>query len=476
MTKTKLGRLSLRLRAAFVALVVVATMAALVPAFAGPGQVSEIDTGPPIQLAIDASRNLLYVLQVPIKVFDLTTEQLVKTIPYSTSPGEGGERFAVDPVLNRLFVIASPGGCGYGPSHMAVIDLSSGTQVATLTLGQGAHDITVNPQTGRVYVVAGCPSEVTVVDGRSASIVDHIRLAPPLDPYQYGSGITHVAVDPTTNRLYVSFVGSSHVVVVDGTTNAQIDDIYLQSPLMDSGMLAVDSRRHRLFVLINAPNFPTVIAIDTSNDQVLETINLGEGSRPTWGWPQPNGIAVSELTGRVYVNNLAPFDNEFGDPGSLVTIDEATNRIVDRTPIGGYTQSPVVLPDSWRLYLGNGFYGTTVSVISEDAVAPVSTITTPDRSILHSADKIVGTVSDDFSGVKEVDVSLTSATGTSTSKASISCSADLRSCSWQIPAPSIPGAYLVQVQGIDRAGSLEIAGPSTNTPAGPYKSFVVLPG
>ncbi|MFN2609531.1 MAG: hypothetical protein ABR507_01445, partial [Actinomycetota bacterium] len=111
----------------------------------------------------------------------------------------------------------------------------------------------------------------------------------------------------------------------------------------------------------------------------------------------------------------------------------------------------------------------------EDAIAPVSTINVQTPATLHPGELITGSVTDDYSGLDGVRVTFTSALGTTTKDASVTCSATLLSCTWTTSAPVARGIYDIQVQGIDRAGTMEQAwSPTAKGTTGPHVVATVL--
>ena len=79
--------------------------------------------------------------------------------------------------------------------------------------GSGPEGIAVNPTTNRVYVANTSDSSVTVIDGATDTVLATVRT---------GSYCQAVAVNPTTNKIYVANNYAHSVTVIDGAT--QRDD------------------------------------------------------------------------------------------------------------------------------------------------------------------------------------------------------------------------------------------------------------
>ncbi|MCA1841139.1 MAG: hypothetical protein LC723_12580, partial [Actinobacteria bacterium] len=251
------------------------------------------------------------------------------------------------------------------------------------------------------------------------------------------------------------------LLIMDIATNRILKNI----PGFDRALgpkLLLDSTRHVLYAAFWAD---IIQVFDTLSETVVGQFSVGD---------IPNSLTVNPTTGRLYVTLPMPQSGEFGDPGYLLTIDEQANTIIDRTPINSTPAGIAAWPGHWRLFIGDEF-GLSIQVMTEDAIAPVSTINAQTPTTLHPGQSITGSVTDDYSGVDKVRVTFTSALGATTKNASVTCSANLLSCTWTTNAPSSQGIYDIQVQGMDRAGTMEQAwSPTAKGPTGPHVIATVL--
>ena len=71
----------------------------------------------------------------------------------------------------------------------------------------------VNPNTNRIYVTNDSSDNVSVIDGASNTVVATVAVG----SYPHG-----VAVNPNTNRIYVANSVSNNVSVIDGATNTVV--------------------------------------------------------------------------------------------------------------------------------------------------------------------------------------------------------------------------------------------------------------
>ena len=85
--------------------------------------------------------------------------------------------------------------------------------VATVAVGRYPICMAVNPSTNRIYVANEGNDNVSVIDGASNAVVATV----PVGSYPLG-----VAVNPSTNRIYVANYCSGNVSVIDGASNTVV--------------------------------------------------------------------------------------------------------------------------------------------------------------------------------------------------------------------------------------------------------------
>ncbi|MGD0478468.1 MAG: beta-propeller fold lactonase family protein, partial [Nitrososphaerales archaeon] len=81
-------------------------------------------------------------------------------------------------------------------------------------VGDNPTGVAVNPTTNTVYVTNSGDGTVTVINGADNSIITTIPVGS-----GNGSDPIDVAVNPTTNLVYVANSGDGTVTVIDGATN-----------------------------------------------------------------------------------------------------------------------------------------------------------------------------------------------------------------------------------------------------------------
>lgn len=87
--------------------------------------------------------------------------------------------------------------------------------VATVAVGTQPARVAVNATTNRIYVTNQNSNNVSVIDGNTNAVLATVPV---------GSGPVGVDVNPTINRVYVANfgTGANSVSVIDGATNAVI--------------------------------------------------------------------------------------------------------------------------------------------------------------------------------------------------------------------------------------------------------------
>ncbi|MGD0766168.1 MAG: YncE family protein, partial [Dehalococcoidia bacterium] len=169
-----------------------------------------------------------------------------------------------------------------------------------------------------------------------------------------------VAVNPSTNRIYVANYNSNNVSVIDGAGNTVVATVAVVAGGNGPEGVAVNPNTNRIYVAnFNSGN---VSVIDGTSNTVVATVAVG------YWWGGDGGVAVNPNTNLIYVTN-------YGGQGSdnVSVIDGASNTVVATVAVGTYPVGVAVNPNTNRIYVAN-LSDDTVSVI-EDIVSPTPTAT-----------------------------------------------------------------------------------------------------
>ena len=142
-----------------------------------------------------------------------------------------------------------------------------------------------------------------------------------------------IAVNPTTNRIYVTNFYNASLSVIDGNTNAILATLPLP---VGAGVVAVDGTRNRVYVTNDTQATPgsTLTVIDGGTDRIVGSITVGSG---------PQAVAVDPGTNRIYAANA--------DSRSVLVVDGKTLAVVGTVSLAAAPVDLAVDPDMQRIYV-----------------------------------------------------------------------------------------------------------------------------
>lgn len=220
--------------------------------------------------------------------------------------------------LLSLLVAASVVLAGAGVVVGAQSDLEIETRVE---LQAGANRIAVDSTTNTVYVsVSG---SVSVVDADTKAVDTVETLDDPRD----------LELNPETNRLYVANGFGHGLTVIDTTSNSVVTTLDFGTSVPQG--VGVNTETNTVYVSTTGGR---VIVVDGANNTVVDEIRFG-------GSPAGVDVAVNSETNRAYVA-LTPTD-------VVAVIDGTDNSVVDTVPTGERPFSIAVVPETDRVYVSN---------------------------------------------------------------------------------------------------------------------------
>ena len=213
-------------------------------------------------------------------------------------------------------------------------------------------EIAVNPTTNTIYVAnVGDNTAVLVIDGTTNEVIDTI--------YLEHAFISEIAVNPTTNNIYVVSSETDRVQVIDGITNEVIDTI--SSPNITG--FAVNPTSNKFYMSSDDISWSFVTFDGTTNEPIalLERFEFGE-------------IAVNPTTNTIYV--LDTFDN------TIKVIDGTTNLIIDEINVEhSFTEYTImaVNPTTNTVYLSefNSRYLSVIDGTTNEVIDTIDVETVP---------------------------------------------------------------------------------------------------
>jgi YVTN family beta-propeller protein len=198
---------------------------------------------------------------------------------------------------------------------MSVIDGITNEIIDTISVGKTPYGVAVNPLSNKIYVTDIVTNTVTVIDGETNEISAKIPV---------GKKPTGLAIDipdkkGENNRLYVANYDSDSVSVIDTVTNEVTNNI---TSVGDSPVgMAVNSISNKLYVSNIASN--TVAVIDTNN---VSSETGAKNNTALLKEIKVNPTLKTSYSGEDSFVNI-PADVGFPLLASQVTIDSFENRV-----------------------------------------------------------------------------------------------------------------------------------------------------
>ncbi len=192
-------------------------------------------------------------------------------------------------------------------------------------MGANPESVAVNETTNTIYVTNRGSATVSVIDGTTGVVTSTIST---------GSMPASVAVNETTNTVYVANQGDESVSVIDGATNT------LTGTITVAGVHQVAVNAATNTVYATGYYSASVAVIDGASNTVTTTIAVDS---------YPSGVAVDTTAHRVYVSSL-------GDH-TLTVINSNTNAVAGVIAGMGIGVNGVAVDESTHTIFANSNQG-----------------------------------------------------------------------------------------------------------------------
>ena len=285
---------------------------------------------------------LTYAMFMPTSPQPLIIDQRI--VPVGESPGG----VAVNPTTNTVYV------ANYDSNTVSVIDGKTNTVTDTVSVGESPGGVAVNPTTNTIYVANFDPNTVSVIDGKTNTVTDTVPV---------GSGPEGVAVNPTTNTIYVTNYADNTISAITGrnyVANSDSNPISVKDSKTNKVMavlvgespygVAVNPTTNTIYVTNDLDS--TTSVIDGKTNTVTDTVSVGES---------PDGVAVNPTTNTIYVANY--------DPNTVSVISGKTNNVTDTVSVGESPQGVAVNPTTNTIYVANYDSNTISVLINRNNLA-----------------------------------------------------------------------------------------------------------
>jgi YVTN family beta-propeller protein len=295
----------------------------------------------PYYAAVDPATDMLYetnYVDNTVSVINGATNAVVATIPV----GNNTRGIAVDPATDTIYV------ANFLDNTVSVINGATNTVTATLSGFNRPLDVAVDPTTDKIYVTNYNSDVVSVINGAINAVTATVTVGP-VDGVFYGA--FGVDVDPVTNTVYVANQhDAGGLYVINGATNTvttrlsaqgatfvavnpTTDKIYVTG--VSNEVTVVNGANNTVANVISVPVTGQGVAVNANSDTVYvvngagNSVSLIDGATSTWTSTQAVGnnpftVAVNQVTGEVFVTNsygntVTAFGGHLGDGAQSVS-------------------------------------------------------------------------------------------------------------------------------------------------------------
>jgi DNA-binding beta-propeller fold protein YncE len=247
------------------------------------------------------------------------------------------DHFGVDLKGNRLFVSSEE------EPAVEVFDLRTNKHLQSLTDFKEPHNVLPFPELKKIFVVDGEASEIKILDYDSYKLIGRIALTIDSDPVVY---------DPASKYLYVVNGGREAktptclISVVDIATGKKLADMTLETNRLES--MAIEKSSNRLFV--NMTGINSIGVVDREKRAVVQTwpITAGKENVP---------LQYDEATHRLFLATRKP--------SKLVVVNADNGKEVTSLDVADYVDDLAYDAAHHRLYVPGGGGSGAVSVVEQ---------------------------------------------------------------------------------------------------------------
>jgi len=252
---------------------------------------------------------LLMLVAFARATVDPLQQEIITTINLDKEP----QCIAVNEQTNRIYVGAE--------DCLLIIDGETDTVIAEILPDVQVAALAVNPQTNRIYA-AEYGDKIVVIDGSTNQQVGEI------DEGIYRQ--SDIAVNPVTNLVYIEdrtvVMGSyDRVVVYDGETYTFVRAVNIvgsnEHPTIETVGVAVNPETNRVYVTWSGNN--SLCVVDGDTYEILGTVSPSSFSREVMVNPYTNYVYVGDavLDGDTLVEVLSDYD------GTVEAVDPVNNLL-----------------------------------------------------------------------------------------------------------------------------------------------------
>jgi DNA-binding beta-propeller fold protein YncE len=231
------------------------------------------------------------------------------------------DHLGIDQKGGRLFVAAE------SAHQVLVFDLHSGKYLRSIPDVQIPHAIFVREDLDRIFITDGGAGAVKVYNGKTYALLKTIALKLDSDSIGY---------DPATHLLYVDNGGGdahetfSMLSIIDTSREAKIADIKIDGDTLEA--IAIDPSSNRIYV--NNPAKNEVTVLNRQDHKIITSWPVTKGKRNV-------AMALDAAGHRLFVATRS---------GNISVFDTATGKEVTSMPIGKGVDDLAFDPATKRIY------------------------------------------------------------------------------------------------------------------------------
>jgi YVTN family beta-propeller protein len=226
-----------------------------------------------------------------------------------------------------------------------------------IMLDSSPVDVAVNPTTNKIYIGIPTTDKIYVLEGSTNSIISNITI----------NGVPNsLVVNPNTNTIYVTSQETDKIYVIDGFKNTVVKSIQA-GPIVND--MAIDSNEFgglgSLIFVANQGNETgnsRIDVIDGIRNEIIGNISTGASSY---------GIGIDETLNRAYVTNTGSNDVDVID--YVTTLDHSfSGKKIDKISVGSLPTGITVNPQNGKIYVTNS---------GENSISIIDSISTNKSSL-----------------------------------------------------------------------------------------------
>ena len=229
-----------------------------------------------------------------------------------------------------------------------------------IILDSSPVDVAVNPTTNKIYLAIPDTDKVYVVDGFTNSIISSITI----------NGVPNsIVVNPKTNTIYVASPETDKIYVIDGFNNTIVKSIQ-SGPLVAD--MAIDSNEFgglgSLIFIANRGNEnvnSSIHIIDGITNKIIGNISM-------YRYSDSYGIGIDQTLNKAYITNIYSSDVSVIDYGTTLN-HTFFYEYISSIPVGLSPTGITVDPYTGKIYVTNS---------GEDTISVIDIIST-NKSVIQ---------------------------------------------------------------------------------------------